>query len=418
MKRQRMKRAHGNWVSGDRFWNREHELELLIEYLEEGAHLLITAPRRIGKTSLMREAMNRLEKRFTCLFIDLQKSATAADAIVELGAATRLHASLWKKTENVFRNILSSVAGAVESLKVAELVVTLRSGLTKGDWQAKGDELLEALATAERDVVIFVDEVPILVNRILYGDDYHLTPDRRREADAFLSWLREGCLRHRGRLRFVVTGSIGLEPILRRAGLSATLNVLTRFEIGPWSRETAAGCLAALAQEHDLRFENGAIELLLDRLGICIPHHVQMFFDNLYVVSKRRHFTTISTELIEDVYQHEMLNVRGHAELSHLDERLHAVLGPDRYPLALDLLTEAAVSGRLVADSTRKIVTEHLADHARPMDEAREILSVLEHDGYLCRREPDAYTFESNLLCDWWRARFSFGFIPASQRQM
>jgi hypothetical protein len=397
MSQQELRRAHGNWVSGDRFWDREEELALLAEYLEEGAHLLITAPRRIGKTSLMREAMNRLEGRFTCLFVDLEKSSTAADAIVELSAATRAHASLWAKTRDVFRNILSSVTGNVESLQVAELTVKLRGGLTADDWQAKGDQLFDALAAAEGDVVIFLDEVPILVNRILYGDDYRLTPERRREADAFLSWLHEGCQRHRGQLRIVVTGSIGLEPILRRAGLSATLNVLTRFEVKPWSREIAAGCLEALGRRHRLVFEEGAIERLLDRLGVCIPHHVQMFF-------------------VEEVYKHEMLNVRGHAELSHLEERLKDVLGPDRYPLALDLLTEAAVSGELSAQPVVKIAAEHLADHERPLDEAREILSVLEHDGYLCR-EGEVYTFDSNLLRDWWQARFGFAFTPASQRQ-
>ena len=40
MNQQELRRAHGNWVSGDRFWDREEELELLAEYLEEGAHLL------------------------------------------------------------------------------------------------------------------------------------------------------------------------------------------------------------------------------------------------------------------------------------------------------------------------------------------------------------------------------------------
>ena len=417
MNEQELRRAHGNWVSGDRFWDRREELELLAEYLKEGAHLLITAPRRIGKTSLMREAMNRLGDRFICLFVDLEKSATAADAIVELSVATFAHATIWNKTRNLFANILGSVAGAVESLKVSEVTVKLRGGLTQGDWQAKGDQLLDILAAAEGDVVIFLDEVPILVNRILYGDDYQLTPERRREADAFLSWLREGCQRHRGRLRIVVTGSIGLEPILRRAGLSATLNVLTRFEVGPWSREIAAGCLEAVGHGHGLVFEDGAVELLLDRLGIYIPHHVQMFFDNLYVVSKRRRLTTITAELVEDVYQHEMLNIRGHAELSHLDERLRAVLGPDRYPLALDLLTEAAVSGQLAAEAASIIAAEHLVDHERPLDEAREILGVLEHDGYLFRKA-DAYAFESYLLRDWWKAHFGFAFTPASKRQV
>ncbi|MGD0227050.1 MAG: hypothetical protein ABSF71_32385 [Terriglobia bacterium] len=46
-----MKRALGNWVVGDRFWDREQELKLFMEYLEAGANVLLIAPRRIGKTS-------------------------------------------------------------------------------------------------------------------------------------------------------------------------------------------------------------------------------------------------------------------------------------------------------------------------------------------------------------------------------
>ena len=36
-------RADGNWVEGDRFWNRDAEIETLIERIDEGAHSLIVA---------------------------------------------------------------------------------------------------------------------------------------------------------------------------------------------------------------------------------------------------------------------------------------------------------------------------------------------------------------------------------------
>jgi hypothetical protein len=80
-----LKRATGNWVVGDRFWDREVELKLFMERLEEGAYLLLTAPRRIGKTSLMKEAARQLRERYLCLYVDLQKAWTSADAIVESG---------------------------------------------------------------------------------------------------------------------------------------------------------------------------------------------------------------------------------------------------------------------------------------------------------------------------------------------
>ncbi|MCP4004002.1 MAG: ATP-binding protein [bacterium] len=413
----KLKRALGNWVEGDRFWDREAELELLVEYLEEGAHLLIVAQRRIGKTSLMREAARRLARRFTCLQVDLQKSHSPADAIVELSIATRPHGSLWQTTKGVFSSVLGQAVDMVESLQLDDLTVTLRSGVTAGDWQAKGDRLFETLAAAEKEVVVFLDEVPILVSRILHGDDFQITPDRRRETDAFMSWLRDNCIRHRGKVRVVVTGSIGIEPILRRAGLSATLNVLTPFELGPWDRETAAECLEALANGYGLQFQPGAIEALLDHLGVCIPHHVQMFFDNLYRTAKLRKLTSITRELIDEVYEQNMLSVRGHAELSHLEERLKLVLGPHLHPLALDLLTEAAVSWELTPTAALALAREHLVDDEKPQDEVREILGILEHDGYLQREPEGGYAFVSKLLRDWWHAHFGFAFVPALERR-
>ena len=39
-------------------------------------------------------------------------------------------------------------------------------------------------------VVLAIDELPILVNRLLKGDTDHVTPEGRVLADTFLSWLR------------------------------------------------------------------------------------------------------------------------------------------------------------------------------------------------------------------------------------
>ena len=50
-----LKKAGGNWVDGENFFNREAELEALIERIREGRHTLLTAQRRMGKTSLIRE---------------------------------------------------------------------------------------------------------------------------------------------------------------------------------------------------------------------------------------------------------------------------------------------------------------------------------------------------------------------------
>ena len=47
----------------------------------------------------------------------------------------------------------------------------------------------------------------------------------------------------------------------------------------------------------------------------------------------------------------------------------------------------------------------------------REVLDVLEHDGYLVRHEIiDGWRFSSNLIRDWWKKRFSQSYVDPSNQ--
>ena len=123
----------------------------------------------------------------------------------------------------------------------------LRAGIDDGNWQHKGDEVFAALAENDLPVVLAIDELPILVNRLLKGDDYCITPERRQAVDEFLSWLRKNGQEHQRRVCLILSGSVGLEPILQQAGLSAHANIFSPFDLKPWDEETASACLAELA---------------------------------------------------------------------------------------------------------------------------------------------------------------------------
>jgi uncharacterized protein len=410
----------GSPVKGDRFWGREQEVALFIADLDEGAHILLVAQRRMGKTSLMYEVSRQIQDRYLCLHVDLQSAQSAADAIAELSAETSQDQRLWTETKKIFGNILAALPVKVDSLQLAAIKMTLRTGLTSGDWREKGDRLLEVLASSDRPVAIFFDEVPILVNRLLKGSDFIITPERRQQVDEFMSWLRASSIKHQGQVRIVLTGSIGLEPILRQAGLSATINTFTPFDLSYWSIETARGCLEALALNYEVVFETGAIDRMLEKLGVLVPYHVQMFFDSLERQRKLSSVNAVSVALVDEIYQTKMLGVRGQSNLSHLEERLKLVLGTVLYPLALDLLTEAAVVGCLTPVAVNILGREaalELSEGGTTIEACREILMVLEHDGYL-QQSDDGYSFVSKLIRDWWQARYGFNFVPAAQRQL
>lgn len=408
---EKLKQAHGNWVTGDRFWDREDEIAEVSRLIRDGANLLLVAQRRMGKTSLMKEISVRLANDFDCIFVDFQNASSPQDAIAELSLSLQPYKSLWARCRDLFVNVLDRI----EKVGTNDVAITLRAGLASGNWMTKGDNLMTILAEAEKPVLLLLDEVPILVNRIIKGADYTITPERSMAANEFMSWLRKNSQRHQGRIRMLIAGSIGLEPVLRQAGLSGTINNFLPFELKPWDFDTAKGCLVALAKEYGITYHNDAETEIIRLLGCCIPHHVQMFFDHVRTHCVRKHSAGIGSKEVRDIYKSEMLSTRGHAELTHYEERLKLVLGIEKMPLALDMITEAAVVGSLTTPALERLRVEFTFDGEDTVNVQKDILWILEHDGYL-HDNPEGYAFVSNLLRDWWKSRYKMFYTPLLKR--
>ena len=419
-----LKKAGANWVEGDRFFDREAELEAFAERVRDGTHTLLTAQRRMGKTSLVRELLRRLEQEGHCqtVFVDLEDAGTPADAIAEIGARSTPVQGAWRQLKSWLVNNLSEVeiGTRLEEMPAHEVWVKLRAGINDGNWRQKGDEVFAALAQNDRPVVLAIDELPILVNRLLKGADHRITPERRQAVDEFLGWLRKNGQAHRNRVILILAGSVSLEPILAQAGLSAHANIYSPLDLKPWDAETAADCLAELAQTYGLDLPPDVRREMCRRLRCLIPHHVQQFFDNLHEDLRRAGRRAGTMEDVERVYTTEMLGVRGQMDLEHYEGRLRMVLGREGYLTALEILTEAAVGDGLLSDDTVGRYREYLRGRSESEVEADPVpvdavLRVLEHDGYL-ERHGDGYRFVSGLLEDWWRARHGRHFVPIDRR--
>jgi hypothetical protein len=415
--KKKLKMALGKVVIGQDFWDREEDKALLINKLDEGAHVLLVAQRRMGKTSLMAEVAESLAERYVCLFVDLQKCQNSSDAIVELSLRIKPYNSLWNKTKGVFGNVLTTVASSVESIQLGELGITLRSGLNQGNWADKGNQLLEILAGAEKPVVILLDEVALMINNILKDENHNVTAEGKRQTNEFMSWLRKNSIKHQGKICIVISGSIGLEPVLHQARLSATINNFVPLELKAWDTEIAVGCIKALSNQYSITLEDGVTDEMVGKLGCCIPHHVQMFFMHIHDLCVKRKKMVCSIKDVEEVYKNDMLGVRGHVELTHYEERLEKILPKESCTLALDMLTEAAVTGHLNSEAISAFRKEYPLEGKDVVEVQKEILWVLEHDGYL-EAADKGYVFVSKLLRDWWKKRYKNYFTPVLKREV
>ena len=403
-----MNSATGRWVSGDDFFDRKRELQILETRVRDRNHVLLTGQRRMGKTSIIRELGRRLEADgWIFLFADVEGATSAEDAISEIARAAHPVRSIASRFAVVMRRFLSE---NFEEITAVEFGVKIRAGLNEGNWRHHGDQMFNVCASQDKPVVLVIDELPIFLKRMLQHDE------NARRVDEFLSWLR-GVLQvfDNDAPVLIVSGSIGLQPLVRRLGIPDRINYFYPYRLGPWDRETSVNCLNRLARRYELSVSDGVAGAVYDSLGIGIPHHIQSFFARLrdHAILHERDLLTLHD--VEYVYRNSLLGPSGQIDLVHYETRLRDGLDDQSYTIAMVILAEAAVKDVFTPAARRsfaRLYSKLLDDVAARIT---DVLEILVHDGYL-ETDEEGHSFASRLLKDWWSARYSDHQISILQR--
>ena len=404
-----MKLATGRWVSGDDFFDRESELQVLDARVRAGNHTLLTGQRRMGKTSVVRELGRRLGAQgWVFLFTDVEGATCAEDVIADIAEAVHPVRPVSSRLATTMKRLFTE---KVEEVSAFDFRIKIRAGLSAGTWRRYGEQLIGDCAAYEKPVLLVIDELPIFLKRMLGQDD------GARRVDEFLSWLR-GVVQglDTGSLVLIVSGSIGLKPLVQRLGISDRINHLDPFRLGPWDRHASVTCFERLAESHELPVEHGVAEAVYDALGTGIPHHVQSFFARLQEFAIMNGRDRVALEDVDAVYRTALLGPSGQNDLVHYETRLKEGLEDERYTIAMEILAEAATQERFTPSARRCL--EQL--YAPVVDDApshiADVLEVLAHDGYL-EDGDDGFRFPSRLLKDWWSARFRDHHTPLEKRR-
>ena len=118
---------------------------------------------------------------------------------------------------------------------------------------------------------------------------------------------------------------------------------------------------------------------------------------------------------VKKVYKTDMLGFRGNAGLSHYEERLKLVVGQEQFPFVTEMVTEAAVVGHLSYEVIELLGKKYKFEGCDTIEIQRELLRILEHDGYLMQNEK-GYVFVSKLLRDWWCKVYENFYTPVQER--
>ena len=230
--------------------------------------------------------------------------------------------------------------------------------------------------------------------------------DGAQRVDEFLSWLR-GVLQALGNGSpvLIVSGSIGLGPLVKRLGIPDRINHLDPFRLGPWDRDTSVKCFERLIESHGLPVADGVANAVYDALGVGIPHHVQSFFARLRDFAMMQSQDRVTVEDVREVYRNALLGPSGQNDLVHYETRLKEGLEDESYSIAMEILAEAAIREVFTSNARRSLERLYSALVDDVPGHITDVLEILVHDGYL-EAGNDGHRFQSCLLRDWCAARF------------
>lgn len=390
-----MKISVGNPVEGEDFFNREKEQARVWRKLE-GSHLLMLAPRRIGKTSLiLRLCASAAEHGFQAVQCSFARCESEQDCVRLLCDTVAEQQATWKKLADTLITPLERLKG----VKIGPVGIDWDKSQPL-DWRSLGDSLGKALEQLDTPWLVCIDELPVFILNLLKQGE-----DGQRRAKAFLYWLRDLRQRHYRKVKWLLAGSIGLDTITSRLGISDTINDLEPFPLAAFDEATALQFLAKLAESYHLPLSDTVRQAIVQRVGWPLPYYLQLMFSQL-----RDEWEDSGVEpgqaAVERAFEH-LLQPAYRVHFDYWRQRLEEELGQPEAGHAALLLDHASRDpAGLSRDALAQILHQHIHDDPQRDRSLNYLLDVLANDGYLVERD-GRHAFRLEWLREYWRRRLA-----------
>lgn len=386
-----MKISVGNPVEGDDFFDREQEQARAWRKLE-GSHLLMLAPRRIGKTSLiLRLCATSGEHGRYAVHCSFAKCESESDCIREMFKALATQQTVGQRSKPIFERI--------KSVKLGPLGIDWHEA-KPDSWREAGEELAIALSEGDDHWLVCIDELPVFIINLLQQGE-----DGRRRARTFLYWLRDLRQNHYQRIKWLMAGSIGLDTLAARLRLTDSINDLEPFPLDAFSEDSALRFLEKLSSSYAMPLDEVLRRAIVSRVGWPVPYYLQLMFSHLREES-------IDTEQLPNLAMIDKIfeKLLGNSYRSHFDywhQRLEEELGQPEAGQAEKILTQIC---RSTAGNSRDEISQAFINVIHEPDKRDKVLNylleVLLSDGYLVERER-RFAFRLEWLRVYWQRRFS-----------
>jgi uncharacterized protein len=389
-------------VSEENFYPRPALISRLLRALEH-SHVAFLGPRRTGKTSCLRNVLATPPTGYVPILVNLEQFDSAETWL--LGMLEQVRAELKKpgpKAPWLLAKGVSFLSRIEEFTVMGHGIKVSASREKPAQWRPLADNLLQLLQETNPPILFLLDEFPVFLNLVA-------RKHTREEVEALLNWFRSARQDLVGQApRFLVTGSIGLMGVVRRLGLSPTINDFDTLEIPPLSDPEAMKFLEALARDNAVPLSASGRRHILRLLGGAWPILLQLFVSEIKETHRGK---APSKAELERIYRERMVAGARNGYCAGMFTRLKEAFSESECRLAREILKSLSRAeegfSREEFEAIHATLVPLAEQRALNGDELDYVLDALKHDGYL-RQDfdgPQRTRFASNILRDFWKRK-------------
>lgn len=356
--------------------------------------VVMTAERRIGKTTIIRKMEAEKLDGWRPVFEDLEKHHSAAEFAMGVYRTVNQFLTGKSKIAKRTRDLLAGLGGT-EIAGVFRLPEKREAPWKDILTRSIEDLIHENEKNGERLLFLW-DELPFMLASIR---------DREGENTAMevLDVLRALRMTHSS-LRMVFTGSIGLHHVIKSLKAknygNSPLNDMLAVEVPPLDKASAIVLASSLLDGESIVVKDSnavaaAIADFSDNFAFYI-HHI--------VKALKSVDTQISPSDIEPLVRRQYVDAIDPWELSHYRSRIPNYYGDENEKAVLMVLDELATEERFVP-------LDQLAERIKTVDETLkredviDLLELMQKDHYLTRSTEGHYAFQFSLIRAWWKTK-------------
>jgi len=377
----------GQAVRNSDFWDRTDELEDIWDAIESGSHILISAPRRVGKTSIMYKVLDKPKTNYIPVYIDTESADSQNEFWHKL-----FHALMEEDFVNGLQNSAKTLLAKLINIKITKISATgveFADGEVL-DYKEAFKRLIKDL-DSDKKLIIMIDEFAQTIENIIKYED-----DGIKSATSLLKAHRElrQDIKFSQKVTFIYAGSIGLESVVAKMDAIKHINDLNSIKISPLSRLEAQEFAKQLFANNKINIAHDEIVYLLDKIEWLIPFYIQLLAQEIRKLHRKS--PNVTPKMIDQAIDNSLQH-RQHFETWF--SKIKVAFKNDDYLFAKEILNTISDHRSMESLSIANIAAKHsLTD-----DDAKEIIHSLIYDGYINNNDnPREYRFNSPILRLWW----------------